>query len=151
MVQASRLLEKMKHHAVSFHVGLLVLAFSVGCGRGDLPRKVVYGNVTCGDAKVTMGMLRFAPIEPGVDLPSTSGRIVDGQYRIEQKGGVPLGKYRVEIDARRPTGTKTTNPLSGQTTEETVTMGPKIYAGVESPLTVEVTAAGDGRIDLAIP
>lgn len=98
-----------------------------------------------------MGMLRFVPIEAGSELPSTSGRIVDGQYRIDQKGGVPLGKYRVEIDARRPTGTKTTNPMSGQTTEDTVTMGPKIYAGVQSPLTVDVTAADDGHFNLLIP
>lgn len=141
----------MKQHTISLCVGLFVLAISLGCGRGELPRKVIYGNVTCGDAKVTMGMLRFAPIEAGGGLPSTSGRIVDGQYRLDQKGGVPLGKYRVEIDARRPTGTKTTNPMSGQTTEDTVTMGPKIYAGVQSPLIIEVTAAGNGQIDLAIP
>jgi hypothetical protein len=129
----------------------LIFALAVGCGRGELPRKVVSGNVTCGGQKVALGMVRFVPLDGGNSLPSASGRIVDGQYRIDQQGGVPLGKYRVEIDARRGNGQKKLNPLSGKTTEETVTVGPKVYAGAQSPLVAEVKTDGDGRIDLAIP
>jgi hypothetical protein len=131
---------------VSFAIALLL-----GCGRGELPRKVISGSVTCGGHKVALGMVRFAPLDAGNSLPSASGRIVDGRYRIDGQGGAPLGKYRVEIDARRGNGQKKTNPLSGKITEETVTVGPRVYAGAQSPLVAEVKADGDGRIDLAIP
>jgi hypothetical protein len=129
----------------------LAIACAVGCGRGDLPRKIVSGNVTCSGKNVAMGMVRFVPLDAGSALPSASGRIDGGRYRIDGQGGVPLGKYRVEIDAQRAIGQKRTNPLSGQTTEETVTVGPKVYAGAQSPLVAEVKADGDGQIDLAIP
>ena len=83
-------------------VPLLALVFVAGCGRGDLPRRAVCGNVTCGGEKVAMGMLRFVPMEAESLLPSTSGRIVDGQYRIDQRGGVPLGSIasRSTLDGR---------------------------------------------------
>jgi hypothetical protein len=142
-----------QHTTLRFTRSLFVLAIvcAVGCGRGDLPRKVVSGNVTCGGKSVAMGMVRLVPLDVGSALPSASGRIVDGQYRIDGQGGVPLGKYRAEIDARRATGQKKTNPLSGKTTEETVTVGPIVYAGAQSPLVIEVRADGGGQIDLAIP
>jgi hypothetical protein len=142
-----------QHTILRFTNGLFLLAFAfaVGCGQGDLPRKIVSGSVTCGGKNVAIGMVRFVPLDAGSALPSASGRIVGGQYRIDGQGGVPLGKYRAEIDARQATGQKRTNPLSGDTTEETVTIGPKVYAGAQSPLVVEVKADGGEQIDLAIP
>jgi hypothetical protein len=130
---------------------LLASVCAAGCGRGDLPRRVISGNVTCGGKSVATGMVRFLPIDAASGLPSAGGAIADGQYRIDQLGGVPLGKYRIEIDARQLTGKQNTNPLSGKTTEETVSVGPKVYAGAQSPLTAEVKADGDGRIDCVLP
>ena len=128
---------------------LLVLVIAGGCHRGGLSRKVVFGSVTCGGEKVARGTVRFVPVEntPG---PATVALIVDGQYRALNRGGVPIGKHRVEVAARRPTGRKIKSP-EGQMVEETVAVGPELYAGPRSPLLVEVRADGDGRIDLAIP
>ena len=126
----------------------LVLAF--GCGQGDLPRNVCHGEITCGGEKVDRGSVRFAPIEAGNQLPSTTGLIRDGQYRIEFRGGVPLGKYRVEIYAKDWTG-KMIDDGRGQMIEETNPIGPRIYAGPSSPLVAEIKADSDGRYDFAIP
>ena len=129
---------------------LLGLVLAIGCGRGDLPRNVCHGDVTCGGKKVARGSVRFAPIEAGSQLPSTTGLIRDGQYRIEFRGGVPLGKYRVEIYAKDWTG-KMVDDGTGLMIEETIPIGPRIYAGPNSPLVAEIKADSDGRIDFAIP
>jgi hypothetical protein len=128
-----------------------VVVVTIGCGRDELPRKAIYGNVTCGGQKVVKGSLRFTPMEPTSPLPSTSALIVDGQYRVEQWGGAPIGKYRVQINARGATGRKTQDPISGKTVEETVPVGSPVYGGAQSPLLVEVKTDGDGRLDLEIP
>jgi hypothetical protein len=128
----------------------LALALSLGCGRGELPRRITYGTVTCGGEEVARGKLRFVPVENSA-LPSTSATIADGEYRVEQWGGVPIGKHRVEIEAKRFTGRKIENSLSGKTIAETASFGPSIYAGAQSPLIVEVKAEGDGRIDVTMP
>ena len=46
-------------------------------------------------------------------------------------GGVPLGKYRVQVDARQKTGRKVqgNNGLEMTTIDEEVRMGPAAYAG----------------------
>jgi hypothetical protein len=129
---------------------LFVFVFSLGCGSGELPRRVVFGSVTCGAEKALDGTLRFVPID-GTPGPVSSVQIVDGQYRIEQWGGAPLGKHRVEVNLRRPTGKKIANKLSGRMIDETAGIGSEVYSGAQSPLIVEVKAEGDGRIDVAIP
>lgn len=129
---------------------LFLLLLSTGCGRGDLPRAVVFGDVSCGGKKVDRGTVRFAPMEAASTLPSTTGIITDGQYRIDLGGGIPLGKYRVEVYAQQLTG-KTVADRVGRMIEETVPLGPPIYAGGQSPLVAEVKADSDGRLDLAIP
>jgi len=124
--------------------------FLTGCRRDDLPRKIVFGSVTCGDEKVASGHLRFVPIEnsPG---PCSIAAIVDGQYRIELQGGVPVGKHRVEIDARRKTGRKVAGVTPDVLVEESIRLGPDACAGPRSPIVVEVRGDSDGRINLAIP
>jgi hypothetical protein len=125
------------------------LVLSIGCGRSDLRRRVVYGAVTCGGEKVAFGEVLFVPIE-GTRGPATAAVIVNGQYRAENRGGVPIGKHRVEVSAQRSTGRKVATP-EGAMVEEGASIGPASYAGPQSPLVVEVKADGDGRIDLAIP
>ena len=63
----------------------------------------MHGSVACGGENVSGGTVSFVPIEAGVGRISM-GRIVEGQYRIDAAGGVPQGKYRVQVDARRKTG-----------------------------------------------
>jgi hypothetical protein len=128
---------------------LFALALSIGCGPSQLPRKVVFGKVTCGGEKVSDGRLRFVPLENTAG-PATTARIVDGEYRADNRGGVPIGKHRVEISARRATGRQIPAP-GGIMVDETLAIGPAVYAGPQSPLVVEVKADGDGQFDFAIP
>ena len=129
--------------------GLLLLS---GCGKGGLQTKIVHGTVTVGDEKVQTGHVRFVPIG-GTSGPASTGRIVDGAYRIEARGGVPLGKHRVEVNALKKTGRMVPGDTGFEPgmVEETVRMGKEEYAGADSPLVVEVTAGSDGRIDFQIP
>jgi hypothetical protein len=129
-------------------LGVLVL---VGCGSGA-SAKVLHGSVTCGEEKVPMGVVSFVPIE-GASGPTCAARIVDGQYRVEARGGVPLGKHRVQVDARKKTGRKVqgSNGREVAVIDETARMGPAVYAGEQSPLVVNVGVDCDGAFDIAIP
>jgi hypothetical protein len=139
-----------------FSVMALALAcmVSTGCGRKAPAAKVVYGAVTCGGEKVSQGKITFTPIE-GNPAPNCVASIVDGRYRIDARGGVYVGKYRVLVDARKKTGRQVMklDPIVHEKvkTDETVRMGPENYVGEHSPLVVEVRSGADGRIDIAIP
>ena len=124
----------------------------IGCGRKGPTAKVVHGNVVCGNEKVAAGRLFFVPIE-GTARTNCYANISDGQYRIEAGGGVPLGKYRVCLDARKKTGRKVTgfNGLERTMTDETIRLEPKIYTSDQSPLVVDITADFNGQFDIAIP
>ncbi|NLF10073.1 MAG: hypothetical protein GX594_19155 [Pirellulaceae bacterium] len=128
----------------------LILIVPLGCGhRSQLARKVISGTVTCGGEAVPSGFIRFAPIE-GTSGPNTTARIVDGRYRADNRGGVPLGKHRVEIDAQRPTGEKI-EISPGDFVEKMEDIGDRQYAGSQSPLTAEVSASGPDTMDFEIP
>jgi hypothetical protein len=127
----------------------LAFALSSGCGHSELPRRVVYGDVTCGGQKVAFGEVLFVPID-GTPGPATAAVIVDGRYRAENRGGVPIGKHRVEVSAQRATGRKVPTP-EGTMVDEAVNIGSPKYAGPQSPLVKEVKADGDGCINLEIP
>ena len=131
--------------------GLACVAL-VGCGQGGPPRRVIYGNVDCGGEKVPTGQLAFVPVEGGTG-PAIPASIADGQYRIDVGGGVPVGKYRVEVNARKKTGRKVQRFIGVEAAmvDEEVRMGPEVYAGRQSPLVVEVSTDFDGRVDITIP
>ena len=138
---------------ISIVVGVLGLAClaSAGCGKG--PAAVpMYGSVTYGGEKAPMGRVSFVPMDAAAGPPCATP-IIDGQYRLEERGGVPLGKYRVEVDARKKTGRKVMghNGFERTMIDEEVRMGPEVYAGNQSPLVVDVTADFDGQFDIAIP
>ena len=130
---------------------LAVSFLALGCGANGLQTVEVHGTVTCDGENVETGLVRFVPIE-GTAGPASSGKIEGGQYRIESRGGVPIGKHRVEVDARKKTGTKVP-ALSDQSIliEETVRLGSEVYFGRESPLVLDVTADSDGRFNIEIP
>ena len=128
----------------------LLLPLSVGCGKGsNLQRKIIEGDVTCDGQKVAAGTVRFVPVGE-TKGPVTVAIIIDGHYRTFNRGGVPLGKYRVEIQARRATGKKVESP-EGKMVDETIPIGAKEYGGPQSKLTAEVTADGPDRVDFDVP
>jgi hypothetical protein len=82
---------------------LLVIAILVlmGCSQSAPNRVVVEGQVSYNGEPVANGQIYFYPKEenPG---PVSGGPIKDGQYVAQARGGVPLGKHRVEITGFRP-------------------------------------------------
>ena len=74
---------------------------AVGCGGDGLTRVVVSGAVKLQDRPVEDGQIRFIP-QDGTNGPLTIAPIRQGHYRVDLKGGVPVGKYRVEILAWDP-------------------------------------------------
>lgn len=134
---------------IAFCVGVLLF---VGCGKGDQPSKVVEGTVTCGGEKVELGQIRFVPIEGTCGSTNVSA-IRDGHYRIKARGGVPVGRFRVEITAEKRTGRQVMGNVGTETgmIDETVRLGPPAYAGRKSPLVAEITPRSNGRLDFDLP
>ena len=114
--------------------------------------KFVQGTVTCANAPVPEGMVRFIPIE-GTRGPMSVGTIVNGHYHVESHNGVPLGIHRVEVDAWRKTGRKVTTRgrFEAESADELVRLGPAEYAEENSPLRIEFTADSSDRFDIKLP
>ncbi len=120
-----------------------------GCGDEGLPSKVVQGTVTFEGKPVDLGSVRFVPIE-GTSGPASVGQVIDGNYRIEARGGVVLGKHRVEVEGLNKTGRQVQghNGLEPGMVDETISVGPPEYTGSKSLLVFELTADSDGRFDI---
>lgn len=80
---------------------LVWAATFAGCGSGDGPERVVVsGKVSYQGQPVSDGEIRFVPTE-GTTGPTSGGKITDGAYKVDLKGGVVVGANRVEIKAYR--------------------------------------------------
>ncbi len=128
--------------------GLACLLLS-GCGDKGLPSKVVHGTVTFEGKPVDQGSVRFVPIED-TSGPASVGQVIDGNYSIEARGGVVLGKHRVEVTGLKKTGRQVPghNGLEPGMVDETLSVGPPEYTGSKSPLVYELSADSDGRFDI---
>ena len=62
---------------------------------------MVRGAATLNGSPIEDGQIRYVPIEKTVG-PTTIARITNGEYVCDAKGGVPVGKHRVEILAWDP-------------------------------------------------
>lgn len=126
-----------------------------GCGELDdePPRNVVFGTVTWNGEPVSVGEIRFVPNE-GTDAPSSGGEIRDGKYRIENKGGVPLGSFRVIIQGYRAPSKPGSNEIPGAPSDDPMAAReqflPPKYSGGKSELsiTVEVGEPQEANFDL---
>jgi len=86
------------YRAVTWTI-LLTVALFCGTGCNDsspFDRVIVSGTVTYQGESISDGMVYFMPNE-GTEGMQAAGRIVDGTYTVKAKGGVPVGKHRVEI------------------------------------------------------
>ncbi|MBN2290771.1 MAG: hypothetical protein JXM70_00005 [Pirellulales bacterium] len=129
-------------------LGVCCLLF-VGCGGPKT--KVVSGTVTVKGEKAQSGQVLFIPIE-GTPGSNNAASIVDGEYRIEGRGGVMMGKYRVEVVAKKKTGRQVMQDTGFEKAlaDEYITISPPQYAGKQSPLTAEIDSSFDGRFDIDI-
>jgi hypothetical protein len=78
--------------------GLIVLGvILVGCGRDRGPERVIVsGTVNYRGRPIPTGIIRFVPKG---STPSSGAQIIDGKYRADSHGGVPVGVYGVSIEA----------------------------------------------------
>ena len=79
---------------------LLLLVVVSGCGPSGPEKATVTGTVTYAGKPIEFGMIKFNPIE-GTSGPVSSATIKNGEYRIDNKGGVPVGRHLVQIDGYR--------------------------------------------------
>lgn len=94
-------------------LALLTLAVA-GCGGlHDEPQRVpVAGQVTYDGRPVADGRIRFEPAGR-TKGPVSGGAIADGRFLIDHKGGVPVGRQRVHIEAYRTVEHARPDPVEG--------------------------------------
>ncbi len=77
---------------------LTAIVILAGCGDSNKGKSILFGSVTYQGKLIERGQIRFIP-QNGNELPMSSALIIDGKYRIDRKGGVPEGTYKVSIEA----------------------------------------------------
>ena len=116
-------------------------ALLVGCGGDSLGRRAISGTVTFDGAPLAEGNIGFQPIEGGITSGGTS--IAAGKYALTRDSGLPVGKYRVTVNAAKP-GTGGTPPegaMPGDPLPVPVEMIPPEW-NVNSQQTIEVKESG---------
>ncbi len=73
-------------------------AVLLGCGKSDVPRGSVSGQVTIGGQPLQAGRVIFTPIAP-TQGPATSVLVEAGRYELPEHRGPIVGKHRVEVEA----------------------------------------------------
>ena len=118
-----------------------------GCGgstasQGDFVRNPVTGTVTLDGNALMKGSIRFFPLETTGASTITGGAILDGKFKLDEKTGLPAGKYKVTISATSGSS-EPVDPdklMSGEVTEESPEELIPAKYNSESELTCEVKA-----------
>ena len=84
-----------------------------GCGDRGPERVRVSGLVTYDGKPVAEGRIRFTP-DASSNMPVSGAYIVDGRYQADSHGGVPVGAYKVQIEAYTPTDPSLLPDLAGK-------------------------------------
>jgi hypothetical protein len=90
----------MRRNYALLAFGAVLATVQFGCRDSGPPKVIVSGAVTFQGEPIANGDILFYPIE-GTVGPVSGGPIVNGQYEANGKGGVPIGRHRVEIRAYR--------------------------------------------------
>ncbi|QDU56034.1 hypothetical protein [Aeoliella mucimassa] len=137
----------MSSFRVSWPSGLLfaaLLATMVGCGRSsDIDKVVLEGTITLDGQGIPNGEIRFFPIEK-TQGPVSGGPIKDGHYVAKSRGGVPVGKHRVEIQAYRP-GTQSAGSGPGSSKVEGGPAEPYLPAKYNTNSELTCTVSSDSK------
>jgi len=140
---------RAKLRAAAF-CGAALCCLGAGCGETDLGRVIVEGEITYQGEPVNNGDILFSPLDE-TRGPAAGAAIKDGFYVAEAKGGVPVGKHRVEIRGFRAAPAAGPPPAPGPEGYippeleggRRVQYLPKRYNGPHSELVV--TVEGDRR------
>jgi hypothetical protein len=129
------------HHLATGFICLFLLACAAGCGdsKGE-----VRGTVSFDDQPVKKGAITF--VSTGEPLIREGAVIVDGSFTTR----VPPGTYKIELNARRVTGTRTQKGFDGtdEVLELTEELFPERYNS-KSEL-IEVIKAGENVVTLKL-
>jgi len=80
---------------------MLAVALLNGCSEDRGPERVVVtGTVTYNGKPVPEALIRFVPIHTSA-VPMAGAVVTDGTYRVDIRGGVPVGTHRIQIEAYR--------------------------------------------------
>jgi hypothetical protein len=116
LVTAIRERNMCRGRFIAFVVVVVLASLSSGCGESDpLGRRALSGLVTFQGQPLEQGTISFQPTEQGTT--SSGAVILQGKYSIPREQGLPVGKYRVVINALKP-GTGTTLPDGAMPGEE---------------------------------
>lgn len=118
----------------TFNVLLMVLMAGCGANETGPDRSITSGKVSYKGKPVAAGQIRFIPVSG----PTAQGSITNGAYLIDQRGGVPLGKCKVELESHEETGKEVAIGAGGKTQKETVQVLASKY-NTATTLTVEIT------------
>lgn len=130
----------------TFNTLLISSILVMGCSgpsQDDAPeRAVTSGVVSFSGNPITQGQISFIPKQG----PTAMGPIKDGTYRIDSKGGVPIGKCQVKILAYEETGKEYTIGAGGKTAKETKQIIPTKY-NKRSTLHAEIDSGKENKYD----
>jgi hypothetical protein len=80
-------------------MGSAFVALAGGCGGDPGPERIIVsGTITYNGKPIPEGEIRFVPTATSA-VPLTIARVVDGRYRADHLGGVPVGTHKIEIQA----------------------------------------------------
>jgi hypothetical protein len=85
---------------LSVAVSLTTAFVSGGCGDHGPQRVVVSGVVTYNGKPVPDGAILFVPGTTSSG-PTSGTAIVNGKYKADAHGGVPVGRHAIQIEAHR--------------------------------------------------
>lgn len=110
----------------------IAAALFSGCSDKGPERAIVSGTVTYQGKPISEGTILFTP-QATSHVPSAGASIVDGNYKIDVHGGVPVGTHRIIIQAYhkvpftlRPGQLEPRNYAEGKIRQQYL---PKIYNG----------------------
>jgi hypothetical protein len=79
---------------------VLTIGIVSGCGPKGLERVILTGDVSHNGQPIPHGIIRFTPSTS--TLGSTvAATIENGKYKVDSRGGVPVGTHSVQIEAYR--------------------------------------------------
>jgi hypothetical protein len=107
----SRENREFSRRSIISRLGLAVVTLSIlGCGGNHgQERVIVSGKVVFDGKPINNGRIRFTP-DANSRVPSSGANIGNGQYLANLHGGVPVGTYKVEIEAYDENGLSSDEP-----------------------------------------
>jgi hypothetical protein len=79
---------------------VVIAALFSGCGGGRGPERVPVSGTVTYNGKPISGTIRFLPTA-ATAAPMAAANVMDGNYRVDLRGGVPVGTHKVVIEAYR--------------------------------------------------